>query len=360
MTNRLLRLIALGVALLVSSPGVAKDSSPRKENVEKKVPSVEALERMVNQLDDRLYAVREKAQRELAEAGMPAVSVVDKAARADALEKSTRAVNILLQWSGGDDDELRFAALQRLSELESRPAEAKIARRILERFREQVAIKSLFESGAEIRRDPRLLVNTSFLALQVVFGPDAKTDAKILSAVAEVKAVTVVSFYSAKVAAEDLKMLDSAQQLQRIEFYGTKVSPASVARLRENLPKVAQVEVRNSAQLGIRGDITQNDGTIKFVLPGSAAEQAGLRANDVVTHVDGVEVKGFVHLTSLIAEHQAGDQAKLIVKRPNLAEPFELEVTFGRWGEKEESKSLTLQELRQRMPDDFHISNHRR
>lgn len=365
MFNRLPLLPTLLVALLsgafVSGAFAEAEEPPQATTATKQHPiAAEAVRQLTAQLDDGRYAVREKAQRDLAAAGAVALLPVQEAARSDSLEKSTRAVNILLEWSGSNDDELRFAALQLLSKLNDRPAEAELARKILGRYREQVALTNLIESGAKLRRDPQVVLNNSYFSLQVVFGPEVSPDAELLAAISEARFISVVSFYSTKVTAEALKSLETAQQVQRIEFYGTAISPASLERLKKKLPSVVQIDVRNSAQLGIRGDINLNTGYIKSVLPGSAADRAGLRANDTVTHVDGVEVKGFVHLTSLIAKHQAGEKATLTVERPNQADAFELEVTFDRWGEKDEGKSLTLQELRQRMPADFHISNHRR
>lgn len=360
MTSRVLLLLTIALALLSGDFVNAKEPDSAIVRATQRQVSEEVLKQLAKKLDDGRFAVREKAQRDLAAAGAVAVLPVQQAARSGSLEKSTRAVNILLEWSGSNNDELRFAALQHLSELSHRPAEAELARKILSRFREQVALTTLVEAGAKIRRDPRVVLNTSYLTLQVVFGPEVNPDAELLAAISEVRAISVVSFYSTKVSAKALKSLETAQQIQRIEFYGTEVSDTSIARLKEKLPNAVQIDVRNSAQLGVRGNTDRNDGLITYVLPGSAAERAGLRANDVVTHVDGYEVRGFVHLTSLIAEHKAGEKATLTVQRPNVEEPFDLEVTFGRWGEKDEGKSLTLQELRERMPADFHISNHRR
>jgi hypothetical protein len=51
------------------------------------------------------------------------------------------------------------------------------------------------------------------------------------------------------------------------------------------------------------------------VFPGTGAEQAGLKAQDVITHVDGNEVKDREALTSLIQKLRIGDSVQLKVLR---------------------------------------------
>ena len=67
------------------------------------------------------------------------------------------------------------------------------------------------------------------------------------------------------------------------------------------------------------------------VVPGGPADQAGLRKGDVITAIDGDEIKGVSDLRAKIAEHSVGDKIELTVQR----------------GNQERKASLTLEEMPQ-------------
>ena len=67
------------------------------------------------------------------------------------------------------------------------------------------------------------------------------------------------------------------------------------------------------------------------VVPGGPADQAGLRKGDVITAIDGAEIKGVSDLRAKIAEHSVGDKIELTVQR----------------GNQERKASLTLEEMPQ-------------
>ncbi|WP_145059888.1 PDZ domain-containing protein [Adhaeretor mobilis] len=323
------------------------------------------IAQLILQLDDDRFIVREGAQRELAALGEPALLQVGKAAQSESLETSTRTLNILLEWSGNDSDTFRLATLGQLAQLKNRPAEAKMAKNALDRVREQVALTYLLKSGVKIQRDLRRnLVRSSHFNLQVVLGPDTKVDEQVLTAIADVRSATIVSFHSAEVSEELLKTLESAKQLTRLEFYGTPVSKAMLARLKEKMPHLQEIDVRSGARLGVRGDPVVQNGRIGDVEKGSAADRAGLRKNDVVTHVDGEAVKSFEHLIRLVAKHNPTETALLTVERSGALKPLEIEVTFDRWGEEDltdsRSTQITLHDLRQRSSQDHQILQRRR
>ena len=55
---------------------------------------------------------------------------------------------------------------------------------------------------------------------------------------------------------------------------------------------------------------------IRLVLPGSPAEKAGLRAGDIITHVDRMAVGEPKTLAEMIGEHRPGDRIELTIRRP--------------------------------------------
>jgi S1-C subfamily serine protease len=67
-----------------------------------------------------------------------------------------------------------------------------------------------------------------------------------------------------------------------------------------------------AAQLGVN---VQNGIVIGAVVPGSPADNAGLRARDVVTAVDGQQITDESSLAEVLSQHQPGDSVTLTVVR---------------------------------------------
>lgn len=106
--------------------------------------------------------------------------------------------------------------------------------------------------------------------------------------------------------------------------------------------QVASTLIRNGSVergfLGVSGrDVTADDAAkldavrgvaVLEVTPGSAADRAGLKVNDVVLAVDGTPVAGFDSLRAIIARHAPGDALTLRIVRDGKRQ--EVEVTLGR------------------------------
>lgn len=65
----------------------------------------------------------------------------------------------------------------------------------------------------------------------------------------------------------------------------------------------------------------------KAIIPGSAGDKAGLKENDVITSVNGVEIGVSGSLSSLIGEYSAGDTVTLTVVRNGKTESLDLTLT---------------------------------
>ncbi len=86
----------------------------------------------------------------------------------------------------------------------------------------------------------------------------------------------------------------------------------------------------NYSGLGL--SVVMDDGAVKIISPfrGSPAEEAGLKAGDYITHLDGDLIYGG-ELDDAVARMRgkAGTSIKLTVFRPGRDEPFEVDVTRG-------------------------------
>jgi putative serine protease PepD len=82
-------------------------------------------------------------------------------------------------------------------------------------------------------------------------------------------------------------------------------------------------------------DASSSDGSIvgavvdeeNGILPGGAAEAAGLRGGDIITELDGISISGSVDLTARVRWHAAGSEAELVYVRDG--EEHTVTVTLG-------------------------------
>ncbi len=80
--------------------------------------------------------------------------------------------------------------------------------------------------------------------------------------------------------------------------------------------------------LGVNGEDHDKGCKVTGVAPNSAAGNAGVQVNDVITAFEGKPVKGFDGLVDLIAKKKAGEEAKLQILRGE--ENIEATVTLGK------------------------------
>ena len=304
----------------------------------------EQIAEWIDQLDHQRYSVRERAETLLKAAGPPALDAVAAAACDPSLERSTRAVRVLLAWSEAGDAEYRLAVLERLAEAtETHPTEAAYAGEQTYAVRETAALESLAKMGA--------IDNLSSLApparrsapIHIIIGPKWTGGDEGLATLADLRRLRVLSFHSAPVTAEGLRQVKEIPSLQRLEVYGTPHTPEVLAEIQASLPGLAELAVRSGAQLGVQGDASGNQplAVVEHVYPDTAAARAGIQDRDVITAVDDQEVGNFESLTKKIAQYQPGDSVTVTVQRGD--DELKLPVTFDRWGENDQ---FTLANMR--------------
>lgn len=289
----------------------------------------EQIDRWVADLNSDLYVVRERAMSNLAGAGRAALDPLIVAADGNNLETATRAIRLLMEMSKTEDFDQSLAVLERVAKLKNRPVERIAAKAILQGVREKKAVAAIKRLGG-VERSPYLVdgqqyVGHLYLGAQWTGGDDG------LRYVKELSQLQILEIHGADISDEGIRHLRGMTTLIELQLYGAKVTPAGVDALRKTLPNT-NVQHRLGALLGVRGSPDQVLGGARIldVQPGTAAADAGLRPNDVVTSFDGKVVQNFDDLTAEIAKFRPGEKATLEIVRDT--EKMTKEVTFGKWG----------------------------
>lgn len=321
------------------STGADQEASEKQVNTESVLPvEQKQIAQWVEQLDSDLFELRERAQANVTVAGMPALPEVAVAARSAPLESSTRAINILLTWSEGEDRQLAVAALEQIAAMKNRPVESARAAEVLAEVRELAALEELVSLGGSYQINPQISGVINFVPIvhyQVIIGSEWRGGVESLKLLKDIPHAWIISFYSPPLEDDALECLQGLPQLARVELYGTNFSQKAIEELPSKLPNAKDIDVRQSAAfLGIRGDGGQNAHVVD-VVPEGAAAKAGIQRGDVITHIEGKEVENFVALTTLIAQYQPGETVRFTIVRQlenQELQTIELSVKLGQWG----------------------------
>jgi hypothetical protein len=150
-------------------------------------------------------------------------------------------------------------------------------------------------------------------------------DLKLLKRVPNLERLRILGV---PIADDDLKQFDGLTRLVRVDLFGTKVTSDGVARLTKMYPGI-KIDRRGNALLGIAGQADPAGCRVTLVQSKSAADDTGLRANDVITKFGGHEVSNFETLTTLIGDRDSGDKVTIELKRGE--EVLKKEVKLGAW-----------------------------
>ena len=83
-----------------------------------------------------------------------------------------------------------------------------------------------------------------------------------------------------------------------------------------------------SGQLGVLLREAEGGASIEHVLPKSPAEKVGLKANDLITHVDGKPTANVQEVIAAVSAHRVGDKVELTLKRDD--KQTKITATLGR------------------------------
>lgn len=169
----------------------------------------------------------------------------------------------------------------------------------------QLALGTIVDAGgyiltkaSELKGKPEVLLADERRFRARVVGVDPQTDLAML-----------------KIGTENLPVVDWADEPPPVGNWlvSAALDPANVA------VGVVSVSPRRigapSAMLGVQLEEDPKGPRVNQVLPGSGAEKAGVQVNDVITHVNGNEIKTREGLVENIRKLQSGDTVLLTIKR---------------------------------------------
>lgn len=329
----------------------------------------EAIAYWVSQLGHDHYLRREKASEKLLAAGVQAVPALVAVIRTGDLEVIERATNVLTEIAyyrppeedGGAWEQLRRLATQAVGR---RAASAKIAVEDIRDYRSEQARAALAAAGIFVGVDefavsaisiPRLIVQIDsgwsgdvralqWLAwLKGVEYARVKGDAavpEVLSRVVQIPGLQSIAMADVEKGVDDAT-LDPLLQMTRIDsvdfryvpltdqqgdiiatmpirvslnLMGTGISKEKVDWMRTLLPGL-QIDHRQGGFLGVTCvdgfDVCQ----INSVVPGGAAERAGLIKGDIVVQIGDAEIGRFKDLQEEIGRHLPGDELEVKYRR---------------------------------------------
>jgi hypothetical protein len=142
-------------------------------------------------------------------------------------------------------------------------------------------------------------------------------------------------------ASDDVERID-AGGMARVTTYALRVARAIADRSTRltpvrKAPPVASAAPRSGsgAWFGSVPDMAASDTTgvrLTGVSPGSPAEQAGLRAGDVIVEFGGLRVADLYQFTDALQAHAPGDTVRVVIRRNG--EQLAVTATLGRRGER--------------------------
>jgi hypothetical protein len=309
----------------VACPSAGQQDKPQ-------APDQQSIDRWIAELDSGRYEVREQATRHLVRHGQQALDELSAAADSARPEAAARAVAILEELTASDEGQLKLQALERLAGLEHR---REVSRRAGERLSgawAEISLPIVLELGGRLDDE----TGTQYVDEQTgqlrsrkfILGREWSGGDEGLVHVARLDFVSTLSLRRAPITAEGLEQLAKMPALRSLELFGLGFDEAQMKTIQAALPHVT-LDVRSGAMLGVHGLITAPNAQVDRVVPGSAADKAGLASGDVIVKVDDTEVATFTELTAEIAEQEPGSTVVLTIRRDDRL--IERDVTFGHW-----------------------------
>ena len=353
-------------------------ASPEDSVADQAIPSTDDLHVLIEDLSHDSYFKREAAQRRLVAAGTLAVPVLLDALQKGDLESIERAMSALIEIGvkcTPNKDGEAWDRLTHLSKVTSgRTASA--ARKVLDEvgdFRAAQAREWLQRAGVFIGQRELLIGAVSSSRQIVQIDKDWNGDVDVLQwlkwlrgvrnarvmgkgltqevleevfTMPKLRSVALVDGTLEETALDGIRRQQTLDSLdiryvklsdhqidqiaatplrESLTLMGTGVSNARVKAISEATPGL-KIEHRMGGFLGVRCSSGVQPCSIDGVVPGSAAEAAGLIQGDIITQVDQVVVRAFEDLQATINEHVPGDELTVKFRRATVTKTVKLKL----------------------------------
>lgn len=292
------------------------------------------INRWIADLGSPQFARREAASKALLDAGRPALASLADAIQKGDFEVASRSVEIVRDMLASDDVELAPEAERILEQAAEAGGKAsRLAAAALEFHQVGTATSArerLEKLGAVFRERPFV----EQAGVEVEFGAAWKGTTEDLRQLARIRGLAGVGFHGVKLDAAALAVISRLRRLEQVELFGTGLGDQAIADLSKKLPD-ARIDVRKGGKLGVGALAFGGPCEIRTIEPGSAADQAGIRAGDVIVAVDGKPVEDFEGLTSRVAGRGPGERVRVTVERGGAAdgdgERLDIDVRLDTW-----------------------------
>lgn len=338
------------------------------------LPSVEdpasKTQRAVADLSDPNFRVRELARWQLSQNPTEALPIIRVALQTAEHHTGAALVDIVTEMALGGESSIQLEAMEVLKQASKRRSSvgglANNALSAISELQEGQAIELLLHHGAiigprafslngkkglvdselalhineDFSGDPAAINRICYLSsVETVCLEGEAIDGTYLNAILEMKGLRNVKLKHVSFPAEDLNVLAELSQIDHIgliysqygdeivptlldlpvsgsiKLYGTKVSKSAGQDLKEELNDL-EVFVGGGGFLGV-GPMFLSSTRINEVQPNSAAFKAGIRYNDVITHINEVQVKTFDDLRNELGKYSANEGIKITYERFN-------------------------------------------
>lgn len=368
------RLIALGQGTQVADEGGA----PKTDATES--ASERSLDYWLQQLTSDQYRTRQVASQKILQFGDKAVAPLAALTKSGQLEATERAISILQALAmrqSPDDEQGAYGALAMIADNSpsSSAVRARAALQSLGVDRTRFAYESLLMAGVKLGYQEFVIENRSInenavridskwngdvtalrwlkwiklsgyailegpavtreVLEQLVQMPDlhtitmrnSKLGPNTLEPLAKLSRIDLLEFRYVTLSREDAEQIAKLPIRVQLSLMGTGLDDSANKFLREKLAGL-KIDIKQGGFLGVLCNSFAPFCQIDRVVPGGAAEDAGVLAGDVVERIDEVPISNFADLQTEISKHHADDELTLRIDR--LGEKLTIKVKLKR------------------------------
>ncbi len=152
-----------------------------------------------------------------------------------------------------------------------------------------------------------------------------------LETLVNLRSLSSLQFVYCKIDDDSLSLLEKLHQLASLQLYGTQVSRDAATKLADQLN--ITVDHRKGAFLGVYYNRGGEVCEITRVVPGSSADQGGIKAGDVIVAFDQQLIKSADDFQGAVANFTPGQTVVVEVLRSE--QQLKLEITLGEFMDEE-------------------------